>query len=77
MKTHQISMGKSSMLDIFTDKDCLTMLGHAFNEMTDGVLGYFLPDLDQSITELLNRLMCNLAAPDGPKHNVPDVFFWI
>ena len=55
----------------------LTISGHAPNETTDGVLGYFLPDLDQSITELLNRLRCNLAAPDGPKHNVPEVFFWI
>lgn len=43
--------------------------------MTDGVLGYFLPDLDHGITELLNRLRCNLVASDGPKHNVLGVFY--
>ncbi len=47
------------------------------NEMTDSVLGYFLPDLDQGITELLDSLRCNLVASDGPKHNVPEVFYWI
>ncbi len=51
---------------------CLTMSGHAPNETTDGVLGYFLTDLDQGITELLDSLKCNLVASDGPKHNVPD-----
>ena len=56
---------------------CLTTMGHATNEMTDGVLGYFLPDLDQGITELLDSLRCNLAASDGPEHNVPEVFYWI
>ncbi|XP_016321016.1 flotillin-2-like [Sinocyclocheilus anshuiensis] len=50
---------------------CLTTSGHAPNETTDGVLGCFLPDLDQGITELLDSLRCNLAASDGPKHNVP------
>ncbi len=47
------------------------------NEMTDGVLEYFLLDLDQGITELLDRLRCNLAASDGPRYNVPEVFYWI
>lgn len=56
---------------------CVTTPGHATNEMTDCVLGYFLPDLDQGITELLDSLRCNLAALDGPKHNVPEVFNWI
>ncbi len=46
-------------------------------ETTDGVLGYFLPDLDQGITELLESLRCNLTVSDGPKHNVPVVFYWI
>ncbi len=32
---------------------CLTTSGHAPNETTADVLGYFLPDLDQGITELL------------------------
>ncbi len=32
-----------------------------------GVLGYFLPDLEQGITELLDSLRCNLAASDEPK----------
>ncbi len=44
---------------------------------TDGVLGYFLPDLDQGITELLESLRFNLTVSDGPKHNVPVVFYWI
>ncbi len=29
------------------------------------------------ITELLDSLRCNLVALDGPKHNVPEVFYWI
>ncbi len=45
------------------------------NETTDGVLGYFLSDLEQDITELLDSLKCNLAASDGSKHNVPEVFY--
>ncbi|TWW77307.1 hypothetical protein D4764_12G0006970 [Takifugu flavidus] len=45
------------------------MSGHAPNEKTNGVLGDLLPDLDQGITELLDSLSINLAAPDGPKHN--------
>lgn len=58
---------------------CLTALGGGLapNEMTDGVLGYFLPDLDQDITDLQDRLRCNLAVPDGPKPNAPEVFYWI
>ncbi len=56
---------------------CLSTLGRAPNETTDGVLGYFLPDLDKSITALLDSLRCNLVAMDGPKHNVPEVFYWI
>ncbi len=50
---------------------------HAPNETTDGVLAYFLPDLDQGIIDLLDSLRCNLAASDEPKHNVPEVFYWI
>ncbi len=53
------------------------MSRHALNETADGVLGYFLTDLDQGITELLDSLRCNLAVSDGPKHNVPEVFYWI
>ncbi|KAI4903357.1 hypothetical protein NFI96_000121 [Prochilodus magdalenae] len=34
-------------------------------------------NLDQDITELLDSLKCNLVVPDGPKHNVPEVFYWI
>ncbi|TWW71630.1 hypothetical protein D4764_16G0001270 [Takifugu flavidus] len=34
--------------------------------------GDLLPDLDQGITELLDSLRINLAALDGPKHNVPE-----
>ncbi|KAI4886056.1 hypothetical protein NFI96_004966 [Prochilodus magdalenae] len=37
----------------------------------------FLSDLDQGIAELLGSLKCNLVASDGPKHNVPEVFYWI
>ncbi len=56
---------------------CLTTSGHAPNETTGGFLGYFLPDLDLGITELLNSLRCNLAVSDGPKHNFPEVFYCI
>ncbi|KAI4903310.1 hypothetical protein NFI96_031847 [Prochilodus magdalenae] len=45
---------------------------HAPNEMTDGVLGDLLPDLDQGITELLDTLKCNLVTSDGPEHKVPE-----
>ncbi|TWW59938.1 hypothetical protein D4764_05G0000280 [Takifugu flavidus] len=38
-------------------------------ETTNGVLGDLLPDLDQGITEPLDRLRINL---DGPKHRVPE-----
>ncbi len=48
---------------------CLTASGHAPKETKYGVLGYFLPDLDQGITELLDSLRCNL------KHNFPEVFY--
>ncbi|TWW67218.1 hypothetical protein D4764_02G0002590 [Takifugu flavidus] len=41
--------------------------------MTNGVLGDLLPSLDQGITELLDSLRIDPAAPDGPKHNVPEV----
>lgn len=35
---------------------CLTISGCAPNEKLDDVLGYLLPDLDQGITKLLERL---------------------
>ncbi len=56
---------------------CLTTSGHAPNETMDSVLEYLLPDLDQGTTEHLDSLRCNLAASDRPKHNVPEVFYWI
>ncbi|TWW55895.1 hypothetical protein D4764_09G0009450 [Takifugu flavidus] len=40
--------------------------------MTNGVLEDLLPDLYQGTTELLDSLRINLAAPDGPIHNVPE-----
>ncbi|TWW74462.1 hypothetical protein D4764_14G0004650 [Takifugu flavidus] len=40
--------------------------------MTNGALGDLLPDLDQGITELVDSLRINLAAPDGHKYNVPE-----
>ncbi|KAI4892301.1 hypothetical protein NFI96_006564 [Prochilodus magdalenae] len=48
-----------------------------WEKTADDVLGDLLPDLDQGITELLDSLKCNLVASDGPKHNVPEVFYWI
>lgn len=54
---------------------CLTIPEHAPNEMTDGVLGDLLPDLGQSITELLDSLRFNLLESDERKHNVPEVFY--
>ncbi|KAK3569833.1 hypothetical protein QTP86_005863 [Hemibagrus guttatus] len=41
------------------------------------LLDNFDEDLDQGITELLDRLRCNLVVSDEPKHNVPEVFYWI
>ena len=55
----------------------LTKLRHALNETRDAVLGYLFLDLDQGITELLDSQRCNLPACDGPKHNVPEAFYWI
>lgn len=52
-----------------------TASGHAPNETTDGVLGDLLPH--QGITELLERLRCNLGASDGPECNGPEVICWI
>ncbi|MEQ2258373.1 hypothetical protein XENORESO_017792 [Xenotaenia resolanae] len=54
----------------------MTTSGHAPYEMTDGVLGYLLPDPDQSITDLLDSLRCDLAVLEGPKHDVPEMFYW-
>lgn len=60
---------------------CLTTLGYAPNETMDGVLhgvlGNFLPDLDQVIAKLLYSLRCNMVASDTLKHNVPEEFYWI
>lgn len=52
-------------------------LGNAPNEMMDGVLRDFLPDLEQGVTELLDSLRCKLRESDWPKHNVPEVSHWI
>lgn len=52
---------------------CLTMLRHAPDETTDGVLQV----LEQGITEPQESLRCNLAVAVGPKHSVPKVFYWI
>lgn len=38
---------------------CLKMLGQAPNEIKDGILGDLFPDLDQTITELLNSVTCH------------------
>lgn len=46
---------------------CLKMLGQAPNEMKDGILGDVFPDLDQTITELLNSVTVI-----GLKHNIPE-----
>lgn len=52
-------------------------LGHASAEIMDDVWRNTLSDEDQSITELLNSLRSDLVAPDRPKHNVPEVFYWV
>ncbi|TWW77668.1 hypothetical protein D4764_12G0010580 [Takifugu flavidus] len=36
-----------------------------------------LIDLCEGIPELLYSLRSNLAAPNGPKHNVPEMFYWV
>lgn len=45
---------------------CLTMSGHAPNEMT---LGGVLPNLEQGISDFLDGVRCNLVALDGPKRD--------
>lgn len=47
------------------------------NEMMDGVPEDLPPDLELGITEILDRLRCNLVASDEWKCNVPEVFCWI
>lgn len=37
----------------------------------------FPPSLDQVITELVDILRSNQAVPNGPKHKVPEVFYWV
>ena len=49
------------------------MPGHAPDEMTDALLGDLLQDLDQSISQLLDSLWCNVALLDRARHDVPDV----
>lgn len=48
---------------------------HAWQHWAGWCPGELLPDLDQGFTELLDSLRCNLAGPDGPKHNEPEMFF--
>lgn len=55
---------------------CQNFIADTLNETADGVLGD-LPDVDQGITEVIDSLRCNLATLDGPKHNVPKMFYWI
>lgn len=45
--------------------------------MSQQMVSWNLPDLDQAITELLYSLWCNLAVSDRPKLNVPEVVYWI
>lgn len=60
--------------------DCLhtwQRWGMLLNEMTDSVLRYLLLDPDQGNTELLVSLRWNLMVSDGPKHDVPVIFYWL
>lgn len=57
------------VLSILCDPQ-VVVLRNAPDDMMDGVLGPLLPDLDQGITELLDTLWCNVAAPCGVTHNV-------
>ncbi len=54
-----------------------TASGHAPDEMEDGVLGNLLPDLEKSISMLLDSLWRYLAAPNALRHNVSEVLNWI
>lgn len=47
-----------------------TMFDHAPDESADSVLGDFLPDLDQGISELLHSLWWKLVVSDALIHNV-------
>lgn len=49
----------------------LTTSGHAPDKSADGVLGDFLPDLGQGISELLDSLWRYLQVSVAPIYNVP------
>ncbi|KAI4902036.1 hypothetical protein NFI96_009943 [Prochilodus magdalenae] len=64
-------------MDIYTTR-CIRKATSIVDDHTHSSLSYRLEkDLDQGITELLDSLKCNLVASDGPKHNVPEEFYWI
>lgn len=50
---------------------------HDSIEICNGFPGKSLPDLEQGINKLLESQMSNLVVPDGPEHNVPEVFYWL
>lgn len=53
---------------------CVAPTRSSRRETTDVVLGYFLPDPDQGITELPGGRRCLLAAAeDGPEPPTPQV----
>ena len=54
-----------------------TTPGHAPDEAADVLLRDLLPDLDLSISQLLDSLWCKVALVDGTRHDVPDVLDWI
>ena len=53
--------------------DLTTTPGHAPDEAADVLQRDLLPDLDKSISQLLDSLWCNVALVDGTRHDVPDV----
>ena len=57
--------------------DLPTMPGHAPDEAADVLLLDLLPDLDESISQLLDSLWCNVALVDRMRQDVPDVLDWI
>lgn len=49
----------------------------SYIETTDGVVGVSSQIWSRASLSPLERLGCNLVALDGPKHDVPEVLYWI
>ncbi|CAI9569401.1 unnamed protein product [Staurois parvus] len=78
-------MGKNIMLDIYTDMDWVMCWER--KDAPSFLMEMKMINIQRTeskntqkikgITELLDSLRCILATTDGPKHDIPEVFYWI